>query len=114
MPRGNTATINVATFRADWQAGLPIAVLCTNYTISRDQVVRLRDIWELPLRHDRKARTFSKSKDPTPSQIRERCLEVQSLWDEATRQKRHWKEPTPWQIIEIELPQNLSLDDLQG
>jgi len=114
MPRGNTATINVATFRADWVAGLPIAVLCTNYTISRDQVVRLRDIWELPLRHDRRRRHVQRNGDPTPEQIAKRCLEVQATWDEATRQKRHWKQPMPWQVLEIELPENIDLDDLQG
>jgi len=114
MPRGNTATINVATFRADWVAGLPIAVLCTNYTISRDQVIRLRDIWELPLRHDRRRRHVHRHKDPTPDQIAERCLEVQATWDDATRQKRHWKQATPWQVLQIELPENIDLDDLQG
>jgi len=114
MPRGNTATINVATFRADWVAGLPIAVLCTNYTISRDQVIRLRDIWDLPLRHDRRRRHVQRHKDPTPEQIAERCLEVQEAWDEATRQKRHWKQAMPWQVLQIELPENIDLDDLQG
>jgi len=114
MARGNTATINVATFRADWVAGLPIAVLCTNYTISRDQVIRLRDIWELPLRHDRRRRHVHRHKDPTPDQIAERCLEVQATWDDATRQKRHWKQATPWQVLQIELPENIDLDDLQG
>jgi len=114
MPRGNTATINVATFRADWAAGLPIAVLCTNYTISRDQVIRLRDVWDLPLRHDRRGRHVAKRKDPTAEEIAIRCREVQANWDESTRQKRHWKQAMPWRVIEIELPENIDLDDLQG
>ena len=95
-------------------AGLPIAVLCCNYTISRDQVIRLRDVWELPLRHDRRRRHVSRNGDPTPEEIAERCLEVQAAWDDATRQKRHWKQPMPWEVMEIELPENIDLNDLQG
>ena len=114
MPRGNTTTINVATFRADWNAGLTIAILCCNYSISRDQVVRLRDIWDLPLRHDRRGRHVSRNPDPTPEQIAVRALEVQATWTEKQRQERHWKKPTPWLPMEIELPENIDVDDLEG
>ena len=41
MSRGDTTKINIVSFRADWNAGLPIAVLCVTYSVSRDQVVRL-------------------------------------------------------------------------
>ena len=50
---GNTATICVATFRADWDAGVPMVDLCQRWTITKDQLIRLKTVWNLPLRHDR-------------------------------------------------------------
>lgn len=50
---GNTATICVQTFRAQWEAGVPMAALCQRWTITKDQLVRLKDVWDLPLRYDR-------------------------------------------------------------
>lgn len=50
---GNTATICVATFRAEWDAGVPMVALCQRWTITKDQLIRLKAVWELPLRHDR-------------------------------------------------------------
>lgn len=127
MPRGNTATIQMTVFRADWIAGLPIASLCSHYSISKDQVVRLRDLWELPLRNDRSKRRRhpdAKKGDPTPEEIRVRCLEIQKTWSDKTRQDRHWKTPTEWIIPLCEIPQNgygmeeeqdvFLKDDLQG
>lgn len=109
MRRGNTATISVQQFRADWIEGLPIADLCANYTVSRDQVIRLRDIWSLPLRHDRRARARrprAGQADPTPEQIRERCLEIQATWDDATRESRHWRHAVPYILPLVSIPQN--------
>jgi hypothetical protein len=44
--------------------------------------------------------------DPTSEEIRERCLEVQATWDEATRRKRMGLpgEPEDWQppVIRVE------------
>lgn len=114
MSRGDTTKINVVSFRADWNAGLPIAVLCVTYSVSRDQVVRLRDIWKLPLRHDRRKRHVARNADPTPEQIAARSLEVQEKWSDKVREDRHWKKVKPWRILEIELPENIDLDDLQG
>lgn len=123
MPRGNTATISVTAFRADWVQGLPIAVLCSSYSISRDQVIRLRDLWSLPLRNDRKRRYRQpgSKRDPTPEEIRQRCLEVQAGWSEQTRQNRHWKKPQDWAVPIIEfladgvaMPEEPETFDLQG
>jgi hypothetical protein len=50
---GSTATICVATFRAQWDAGVPMVELCDAWTITKDQVIRLKTLWGLPLRHDR-------------------------------------------------------------
>lgn len=50
---GNTATICVQAFRAEWEAGVPMAALCQRWTITKDQLVRLKQVWDLPLRYDR-------------------------------------------------------------
>lgn len=50
---GNTATIDVQAFRLQWDAGVPMAVLCNHWTITKDQLIRLKTVWHLPLRHDR-------------------------------------------------------------
>ena len=41
-------------------------------------------------------------------------MEVQATWTEKQRQERHWKKPTPWLPMEIELPENIEVDDLEG
>lgn len=106
MPRGNTATISVVAFRADWQSGLPIAVLCSSYSISRDQVVRLRDLWDLPLRHDRRnrKRQAGHRRDPTPEEIHQRCLEIQATWSDKVREERHWRKPQVWAVPIVQIP----------
>lgn len=53
---GNTAVISMARFTADWAAHIPIAALCERYTVTKDQVLRLKVIWKLPPRHDRALR----------------------------------------------------------
>jgi hypothetical protein len=53
MPAGSTATISVESFRIQWDAGVPMCVLCATWSITKDQIIRLKDVWSLPLRHDR-------------------------------------------------------------
>jgi len=93
-------------FRADWESGLPIAVLCSSYSISRDQVVRLRDLWDLPLRHDRRNRKRQAGyrRDPTPEEIRARCLEIQATWSDKVREDRHWRKPQVWAVPIVQIP----------
>jgi hypothetical protein len=88
---GSTATISIAAFRADWMTHMPMRALCERYTITRDQVVRLRDVWHLPLRNDRRLRfkpKRSESRDPTPREIAQACKEIQAKWDARTREER--------------------------
>ena len=73
---GKTATINVTQFRADWDLHVPIAFLCVKYTITKDQVVRLRDHWQLPLRLDRRLRFKPKRPQP-PTPRRNRCERIE-------------------------------------
>lgn len=87
--RGNTATISVAAFAADWSSHIPIASICERWTISKDQVIRLVSVWKLPRRHDRAQRYKpTRQADPTPKQIRAACVRIQATWTDAVREER--------------------------
>jgi hypothetical protein len=95
---------------------MPIADLCTRFTITKDQVLRLRDVWNLPLRNDRRLRfkpTRGESRDPTPSEIRKACLEIQSRWDDRTRGERQVTKPRQFVLKRIELT-NDAREALEG
>lgn len=85
---GNTTTISVQVFRADWDSNIPISALCMKWTITKDQVVRLRDLWSLPLRTDRRLRSKPRHVDPTPEEIAEACRQIRAGWDAATEMDR--------------------------
>jgi hypothetical protein len=115
---GNTATISMQEFRADWCAHIPVADLCIRWTITKDQVVRLRDLWALPLRRDRKhIKKPLRQKDPTPAEIAERAAAIRATWDEATELDRRVVKPRLFQMRPVTLssppdtPEPSSLDD---
>lgn len=86
---GSTATISLTAFRADWVAHIPMRALCVRWTITRDQVIRLKHVWQLPPRHDRRLRAKPvRQPDPTPEEIAAYCLEIQTGWDADTREHR--------------------------
>ena len=87
--RGNTATISLTAFRADWLTHMPMRALCERWTISRDQVIRLKHVWALPPRHDRRLRAKPvRQRDPTPREIEQACKEIQATWTEEVREDR--------------------------
>lgn len=109
MPRGSTATISVAAFRADWLTHMPMRELCERYEISRDQVVRLKHVWGLPPRHDRSLRVKPKRQpDPTTTEIRLACLRIQATWDDATREERCVIKAKPVTLMRIDLADTAS------
>lgn len=88
---GVTATISVTAFRADWATHMPISALCERWTITKDQVLRLRDVWHLPLRNDRRLRfkpKRSEYRDPTANEIKAACRRIQATWSDETRELR--------------------------
>lgn len=104
--RGSTATISVAAFEADWLTHMPMRALCERYTISRDQVIRLAVVWHLPRRHDRRLRAKPKRvSDPTTTEIRLRCLEIQATWSDEVREDRRVTKSKPVSLRRIELDQ---------
>lgn len=103
---GITATISVTAFRADWLTHMPMRALCERYTITRDQVVRLRDVWHLPLRNDRRLRwkpKRSEIRDPTPREIEQAKKEIQARWDDRTREDRRVQKTQSVSLMRIEL-----------
>lgn len=104
--RGNTATISVTAFRTDWLTHMPISALCQRWTISKDQVIRLAVIWDLPRRHDRRSRFKPKRQcDPTPQEIQQACLKIQATWTDEMRADRSVYKPQPFKLMRIELTQ---------
>ena len=99
---GNTSTIDVAALRVQWESHLPISQLCSNFTVTRDQMTRLKFLYDLPPRHDRSLR-YKPPRDPGPDdaeelasrsslslapQIAARVTCVQVTWSEETRLAR--------------------------
>jgi len=107
---GVTATISVTAFRADWLTHMPIAALCDRYTITKDQVLRLRDVWKLPLRNDRRLRykpKRSEYRDPTPREIEQACKEIRARWDAATEHARRVVKFKAVEVRELQTPDEL-------
>jgi hypothetical protein len=87
--QGNTATISLTAFRCDWLTHMPMRELCERWTITRDQVIRLKHVWQLPPRHDRKLRAKpERQRDPTPREIKAACLRIQATWTDDVREDR--------------------------
>lgn len=91
---GNTATIDVSTLRVQWDSQMPMIDICTHWTISRDQLIGLRDKLELAKRHDRALRRkppryvgpdaeeerASRESLSLAPQIAARATAVQAMW----------------------------------
>jgi hypothetical protein len=106
--RGNTATINVTEFRAEWLSHRPFSAICSHFTITRDQAVRLRLLWDLPPRNDRRLRFKpDRQRDPSPREIAQACREIQAGWDDRTRYERTVTKPQTFQVREIQTPDEL-------
>jgi len=105
--RGNTTAIDVQVLRMQWDSHSSMASICTFWTVSRDQLIRLRDVYELPKRHDRRARK-KPAREPGPSRaeqrasmatldlapkVAKRAAMVQATWSDDTRKARFWQKP---------------------
>lgn len=84
---GVTHTIDFKTLRLQWDSHSAMAAICTHWSITKDQLIRLKGVVPLPPRHDRRFRfkpKRSEYRDPTPEEIRQRSAEVQATWDART------------------------------
>lgn len=107
---GVTATIDFATLRVQWDSHSAMAAICTHWSITKDQLIRLKSVVPLPPRHDRRFRfkpKRSEYRDPTPDEIREACLRVQATWDARTEIERRVQKPQAFQLRTYETPGEL-------
>jgi hypothetical protein len=118
---GNTSRIDVATLRADWNAYVPMGLICQRWTITIHQLVRLRVAWELPPRNDRKLR-YKPSRDerlldPDPDElaasessldlapmVAERVTVVHATWTPADWAERQAVKPEPFRLARFATP----------
>ncbi len=115
---GNTSRIDIAVLKIQWASHSSYASLCTFWTVTRDQLVRLRDVVPLPPRHDRRLRFKPpRPEKPTPEEIAAseasldlapmvaaRATNESSLWTEEVRAQRQVKKPTAFELRPIEVP----------
>jgi hypothetical protein len=99
---GNTTTIDVQAFKADYAENLTHYELAERHTITRDQLIRLVRVWGLPLRHDRKARKKPRGDWPTCTHeiYSVRCLEIQRKWTAEIREERSVVKTRPVEVSE--------------
>lgn len=132
MP-GNTATIIVEQFRRAWDEHIPIRVLCSMFTITRDQVTRLKFAWHLTPRHDRRLRRKPSREERFPEpdlnelaaseasldlapMVAERATCVHVQWTEAVRTERQAVKAEPFRLARVETPDEFRdvFDDLNS
>lgn len=117
--RGDTTTIDVAVLRMQWVSHSSMASICQFWSISKDQLIRLRDIYELPKRYSR-AKRFKPERDdgePPPAEeaasqgslnlapaIELRASKVRDTWTDAQRHSRYWQRPSIFTLKNVELP----------
>lgn len=105
---GVTATIDFQTLRIQWASHSSMYAICTHWTITKDQLIRLKAVAHLPPRHDRRFRFKpERQRDPTPREIEQACKEIQARWDEHTRYERAVTKPTQFTLRQIETPEDL-------
>jgi hypothetical protein len=118
---GITATIDQHRLRQQWDDYVPMAGICSYWTITKDQLIRLRRVWGLTLRMDRKRRRSDYSlAAPTAAeqQASEASLNlapmvaaavtaVQAQWDTKTRDERQAVKPVPYRLGVTPVPEEL-------
>ncbi len=124
--RGDTTAINVATLRLQWASHSSMASICSFWTVSRDQLIRLRDVHELPKRHNRSLRR-KPEREPEPSRaerlasegslnlaphVAQRAAAVRANWSENIRQHRHYSSPSVFEvpIVQVEIEPEDDID----
>ncbi len=121
---GKTATIDETTLRVQWDSYLPMGAICQHWTITVHQLVRLREVWGLPPRNDRKRRykpsRIERMLDPDEGElaasessldlapmVAERVTCVQVTWSEEIRAERQAVRPEPFRLSRVETPDEM-------
>jgi hypothetical protein len=104
---GKTATIDLTTLRLQWASHSSMHAICTHWTITKDQLIRLKTVASLPPRHDRRFRfkpKRSEYRDPTPEEIAAACLRIKATWDERTEVERRVQKPQAFTLRIVDVP----------
>ena len=128
---GNTSRIDETTLRLQWASYQPMAALCTHWTITGHQLIRLRVAWNLPPRNDRKRRYKpSRSErllDPDAAEldasessldlaplVAARVTVVHAWWTPQEWEDRRAVKGEPFRLARIETPEDVRdfVDDL--
>ena len=115
---GNTATIDFVTLKLQWDSHSAMASICSYWTITKDQLIRLKGVVPLAPRHDRRFRfkpKRSEVRDPTEREIEQAKREIQAKWDERTRQERSVYKVQHVSLIRVEMTPDAraALEELQ-
>lgn len=123
---GDTGAVCIETLRVQWDTHSSYAAICTHWTITKDQLVRLRNVLPLPLRLDRRKRhrpngtvlslspeevaASEDSLDLAPMvAARATCITVN--WTDEIRAARQVTKPTAFRVGEATLPEEYLDDD---
>jgi hypothetical protein len=118
---GDTSRIDLATLRSQWASHSSYAALCSFWTVTREQIIRLKHVLPLPPRHDRRLRFRPpRNEKPTPEEIAAsesslslspmvaaRATCVTSQWTDEVRLQRQVTKPTAFRMDPIETPVEL-------
>lgn len=100
MATTNWRTVDREQFTRDWNENLTIQEICEKHSLTKDQVIRLRDVFACPKRMNRKLRRKPlKSADPTPEYIEKCCIILRNSW---TRREERWRRKyvPEWNVME--------------
>jgi hypothetical protein len=128
---GNTAIIDRATLKAQWDSYQPLQSIAAYWTVSVHQLIRLRVVWELAPRNDRSRRykpsrherlldldaaelAASEGSLNLAPRVAERVTVVQATWTRADWEDRRAVKPSPLKLSPIEVPDEYRemVDDL--
>jgi hypothetical protein len=118
---GDTSRIDLATLRVQWASHSSYAALCSFWTVTREQIIRLKHVLPLPPRHDRRLRFRPpRNEKPTPDEIAAsesslslapmvaaRATCVTSQWTDEVRLQRQVTKPTAFCMTPVETPEEL-------
>jgi hypothetical protein len=118
---GDTSRIDLATLKVQWASHSSYAALCSFWTVTREQIIRLKHVLPLPPRHDRRLRFRPpRNEKPTPEEVAasEASLSlapmvaamatcVTSQWTDEVRLQRQVTKPTAFRMTPVETPEEL-------
>jgi hypothetical protein len=118
---GDTSRIDIATLTVQWASHSSYAAICSFWTVTREQIIRLKRVIPLPPRHDRRLRFRPPRCDrPSPEEIAaseaslnlapmvaERATCVTIHWTDEVRLQRQVTKPTAFRMEPVETPEEL-------